>query len=81
MHRMRKRPEEEEVKKVIKTNKDVFYLRLQLSKLNKSPSFTTKELEKVLQSLKTGKSRDPENWICEVFKEGVIGEDLKNRCS
>ena len=62
---------------MIKTNKDVFYLRLKLSKLNKSPSFTTKELEKVLQSLKTGKSRDPENWICEVFKEGVIGEDLK----
>ena len=75
---MRKRPAEEDVKSVINTNKEVFYLRLKLAKLKKSPSFMREELEKVLRSLKTGKSRDPENWICEIFKEGVLGEDLKN---
>jgi hypothetical protein len=29
------------------------------------------------KSLKTGKSRDPKNWICDIFHEGVIGTDLK----
>ena len=44
---------------------------------NKSPVFEMKELEKVLKSLKPEKSKDPDNYICELFKEGVIGEDLK----
>ena len=35
------------------------------------------ELEKVLKELKVGKSRDPGNNICDIFKEGVIGNDLK----
>ena len=35
------------------------------------------ELNKVLKSLKTGKSRDPDNLIGELFKMGVIGDDLK----
>ena len=35
------------------------------------------ELDNVLKSLKTGKSKDPNNYINELFKEGVIGTDLK----
>ena len=35
------------------------------------------ELDKVLKSLKNGKSKDPDQYICEMFKEGVIGTDLK----
>ena len=35
------------------------------------------ELNKVLKSLKSGKSKDPDNYVCELFKEGVIGSDLK----
>ena len=56
LHRMRKRPEVEDVKDVIKTNREVFNLRLKLAKLRKSPNFTTEELELVLKSLKTGKN-------------------------
>ena len=29
------------------------------------------------KSLKKGKSKDNEGYICELFKEGVIGKDLK----
>ena len=35
------------------------------------------ELEDVLKGLKAGKSKDPNNHIRELFKDGVIGEDLK----
>ena len=35
------------------------------------------ELNKVLKSLKAGKSKDPNNYVCELFKPGVIGSDLK----
>ena len=56
LHRMRKRPEVEDVKDVIKTNREVFNLRLMLAKLRKSYNFTTEELELVLKSLKTGKN-------------------------
>ena len=35
------------------------------------------ELDKVLKSLKAGKSKDPNNYVCELFKPGVIGSDLK----
>ena len=35
------------------------------------------ELETAIKSLKTGKSRDPEGMICDIFREGVIGSDLK----
>ena len=36
-----------------------------------------KELEDTLKSMKLGKSRDPENFVKDIFKEGVIGTDLK----
>ena len=36
-----------------------------------------KELDRVLKSLKNGKNKDPDQYICEMFKEGVIGTDQK----
>ena len=39
---MRKRPEMEDVKDVIKINEDIFNIRLKLAKLKKSPQFTLK---------------------------------------
>ena len=62
---MRKRPKVDDVKDVIKTNKEVFNLSLKLAELRKSPNFTADELDLVLNYLKSGKSRDPENWICD----------------
>ena len=76
-HRMRHRPVVEEVKDIVKLGNNLFEERLRESKTKKSEPFDMKELEKVLKSLKTGKSKDPNNYICELFKEGVIGTDLK----
>ena len=35
------------------------------------------ELNKALISLKLGKTRDPQSWVCELFKDGIIGTDLR----
>ena len=35
------------------------------------------ELDKVLKGLKTGKCKHPDNYCYELFKENVIGSDLK----
>ena len=76
-HRMRKREVKDEVTKVVSLKYKLFEKRLKESKEKKSPPFQLKELEKVLKSLKGGKSKDPDNYVSELFKEGVIGSDLK----
>ena len=55
----------------------MFEERLDKAKYIKSDPFDMEELNKVFKCLKTGKSRDPDNLICELFKIGVIGDDLK----
>ena len=55
----------------------LFQKRYEHAKNVKSPPFTMKELETTLKSLTTGKSRDPEFLKCDIFKENVIGDDLK----
>ena len=60
-HRMRKRAVKYEVKDLNKIDIDLFENRLKRAKLNKSEPFKIEELEKVLKSLKGGKSRDPNN--------------------
>ena len=36
------------------------------------------ELDRVLSKLKPNKARDPHGWINELFKSGVMGQDLKS---
>ena len=76
-HRMRKRPIKEDIKEVDELNTKLFEKRIKEAFTNKSPVFEMRELEIVLKSLKPGKSKDPDNYICELFKDGVIGGDLK----
>ena len=45
--------------------------------MKKSANWTMKDLEKALKRLKTGKCMDPEGLIRDIFKEGVIGDNLK----
>ena len=52
--------------------------RLELAKLTKSEEVTIKKLEIVLKSLKRNKARDPIGLANELFKEGVIGKNLKD---
>ena len=35
------------------------------------------ELTLVLKNITLGKIRDPDNLVCDIFKEGVIGDSLK----
>ena len=76
-HRMRKRPVKENVLEEIEENNKLFNKRLEESKKKKSPPFDMNELQDVLNSLKTGKSKDPDDYIREIFKDGVLGEDMK----
>ena len=56
---------------------ELFKLRIELAKKKKTLPWKMKDLEKALNSLKSGKCRDPEGLIREIFKEDVIGDNLK----
>ena len=43
----------------------------------RSPSFSMTELTNILKNITLGKSRDPDNLVFDIFKEGVIGNNLK----
>ena len=76
-HWMRKRPVKQDIRDIFEDNEKLFKKRVGLAQNVKSDSFSMKELESILKSLMAGKSRDPDYLVCEIFKEGVIGEDLK----
>ena len=78
VHRICKRPPNEEVKEILNIEEETFKFRLELAKKGKSHPIHIDELEKALKSLKVGKSRDPEGFIADIFIEEVIGSDLKH---
>jgi hypothetical protein len=43
----------------------------------KTEMWTVKDLDKVLKGLKNNKTRDPQGLINEIFKPGVLSNDLK----
>ena len=51
--------------------------RMESASLNKTEDWTMEDLTIVLKSLKTNKSRDALGYLNELFKPGVIGDDLK----
>ena len=75
--RLRKR----KVKSYLKEHMDIMHevTKLKLAKawINKSPCFTSEELENALNNLNRGKARDPHNLCAELFQLKVIGADLK----
>ena len=76
-HRMRTRPRHQETKEIGQIQEETLKLCIEDSKRNKSLPFSMIELEKVLKKLKSGKSKDFKGNISELFKEGVIGNNLK----
>ena len=62
----------------MEVQEELFNMRLKLAEGKKTPAWEMNDLEEALATLKSGKSRDPEGLIREVFKDEVIGEDLKN---
>ena len=59
----------------MKTN--LFEIRLELSKSCQTEPWKMFQLEKVLKDLKKDKARDPIGLVNELFKEGVVGKNLK----
>jgi hypothetical protein len=76
-HRLRQRPISRDLENLKNLKEKLFKQRLRLCKLRKSPAWGAKDLKKVLKNLKTNKARDPKGLINELFKPGVIGDDLE----
>ena len=51
-------------------------IRIKLSKSKTTDPWSMEDLKEVLKQLKTDKSRDPDGYINELFKESVAGSDL-----
>ena len=76
-YRLRHRPPQHGFESYLETQNELFKLRLELARQNKSTPWVMKDLEEAIKELKTGKYRDPEGFIREVFKEDALGDDLK----
>ena len=75
--RLRTRPVRYDLKDLEKRKKSIFQFKMSLAKSKTSEVWTMLDLEGALGDLKNNKSRDDEGLINEIFKIGVIGEDLK----
>ena len=67
----------DELKNLQNDKEDLCKLRLKLASKVKTPPWTMKQLETVLNYLKKNKSRDPLGYANDIFKLEVAGDDLK----
>ena len=77
IQRLRNRPIKPELEAIKKLKEELFNLRFDLAKLNKSALWTMEDLEEVLSKLKEGKARDPNGWTNELFRNEIAGKYLK----
>ena len=77
LHRLRNRPGNDDLEEIRKFKMTLFETRLKNSEVKKSDPWKMEQLEKVLKELKIDKARDPNGLINEIFKKGIIGNDLK----
>ena len=75
--RLRTRPIRPDLTDMKKRKRLIFNLKMKLARKKSSPDWTMKDLERALSNLKNNKSRDFEGYINEIFKNDVIGSDLK----
>ena len=75
---LRHRKMNPEVNKLKHLREYLFVLRLESAKVEKTPDWNMKQLEKTLKKLKSGKSQDPNGLVNELFQEDNIGNDLKH---
>ena len=75
--RLRQRPVRSDFDDLEKRKNEIFKFKLKWASLNKSKPWTMQNLNEALADLKIGRSRDPEGLINEIFKNNVIGVDLK----
>ena len=77
INRLRNRPIKLDFEEIKKMKTELFELRLEISKQQKSVPWTLEQLEAAIKSLKRDKARDPNGFINDIFKEGVAGRDFK----
>jgi hypothetical protein len=77
IHRLRNRPMKTEFSDMKKLKDQLFELRLRLANSNKSGSWTMDDLEFILKHIKTGKARDPNGWVNDLFRNDIAGKYLK----
>ena len=76
--RLRSRPIRPDLKDMDERKNKIFDMKLKIAEDNPSQDWNMGDLEKALADLKNNKSRDFEGLINEIFKEKVIGTDLKH---
>ena len=75
--RLRHRPAQPGYESLLDLQEELFELRLEMSKNKKTDPWTIADLEDAIKQLKTGKCRDPDGLIREIFKDEVMGNDMK----
>ena len=75
--RLRNRPINDNFEKIKRHKDELFELKMKIASDNRSKPWNMKELETVLNKLKEGKSRDPNGWVRDLFKNEVAGTQLK----
>ena len=75
--RLRQRPVRSDFDDLDKRKIEIFKSKLKWVSLNKSKPWAMQNSNEALADLKIGRSRDPEGLINEIFKNNVIGVDLK----
>ena len=75
--RLRSRPIRPDLGDLKERRKEIFEMHLKLAEGIKSTPWKMSDLDKALSDLKNNKARDPAGYINEIFKEGIIGLDLK----
>ena len=74
--RLSQRPMKAEFQEVYKLKNELWKLRYDVLKTRKSPPWTLANLNRAIRGLRINQSGDPNGIISELFKPGVLGQDL-----
>ena len=74
LHRLRQRKIKKRYSELYELQQGLLQMRLLLTKDEKTPDWTEKQVEDAIRSLKNGKSRDPLGHVNELYK--VCGKDM-----
>ena len=75
--RLRCRPIRPDLSNTKIRRNSIFNMKMKLAETRHSPDWKMSDLDLALSDLKTNKSRDHEGYVNEIFKNDLIGENLK----
>ena len=62
---------------VLERKNEIFNMKMKISEQKNSPDWTIQDLDEALRNLKKDKARDYEGYANEIFKNEIIGSNLK----